>query len=420
MGRLIGVLFCGVFAVAGIGLFISGAVPMISGWWGAKSWEPVQAELLQHDLEVSHGDDTTTYKATARFRYDYLGQSYVSERVGFAGGSDNIGSYHQDMNRDLSRARNGSQPLQVWVNPASPNEAVIDRGMRWGLLMFKSLFLFLFGGIGLGGLYAMYRFRNLGEVRADADPQRPWTMYDEWASDTIKSNAKLGNTVMLIFALIWNVISWPIMFVIIEPVSKGDYLPLAALLFPIVGIFLAWLWYKGHKAFKLTGPMPLTLNPYPASIGGQFGGIISLSSRDLSQLSNLHRSAKVTIEYVHTYSSGRGENRKTRHNVLYEQSMVPSVVRVDGGLELRFCFDLGEEHRVSDPPLDSPRKTWKVRLIASANDGTSIEREYQDIPVFATSQKSSINDAQAFAATSRATVEASEELVQTILDVNPG
>lgn len=419
MGKLIGILFFGAFAAMGIGFFISGATPMISGWWSAKSWEPVQAELLEYKLTSSNSDDTTTYKATARYQYDYLGQRYVGKRVGFAGGSDNVGSYHQDMNRQLGRVRSGSRPLNIWVNPNEPADAVIDRGMRWGLLAFKSLFLFLFGGIGLGGLYAMYRFRNLGEVRADADPDRPWTKYDDWNSDTILSNAKLGNTAMLIFALIWNLISWPMMFAIIEPVSKGELLPLVALLFPIVGSYLAWFWYRGHRAYKLTGPMPLKLDPYPASIGGQFGGIITLNSRDLSQLSDVQKNAKIKVEYVHTYKSGSGDNRKTHHDVVYEQSMVPSVAPADGGLEIRFCFDLGEGHQVSDPPLDSPRKTWKVRLIASANDGMVIEREYDDIPVFATRQKSTIGDAQAYVASSQATAQATDKLVQTVLEVQP-
>jgi len=417
MGKIIGIVFFGAFAAMGIGFFIAGATPMISGWWSAKSWEPVQAELLEHKLTSSHSDDSTTYKATARYRYDFFGQVYVSDRVGFAGGSDNIGSYHQDMNRQLGRVSGGSQALNIWVNPNEPSEAVIDRDMRWGLFAFKSLFLFLFGGTGLGGLYAMYRFRNLGEVRADADPARPWTQYNEWNRDTIMSNAKLGNTAMLVFALIWNLISWPTMFAIIEPVSKGELLPLVALLFPIVGTYLAWLWYKGNKAYKLTGPMPLKLDPYPASIGGQFGGLISLNSSDLNQVSDVQKNAKIKVEHVHTYTRGSGDNRKTYHDVIYEQSMVPSVVRVDGGLEIRFCFDLGDDHRVSDPPLDSPRKTWKVRLHAVANNGTTIEREYEDIPVFATSQTSSINDAQAYAATSHATAEASQELVQTVLEV---
>jgi len=419
MGKFIGVFFFGVFAAAGIGFFLFSATPMISGWWSAKSWEPVQAELLEHDLKTSYGDDSTTYKATARYRYDYYGQSYVSNRVGFSGGSDNIGSYHQDMNRKLSRVRGGSQTLNVWVNPNDPSDAVIDREMRWGLFAFKSLFLLLFGGIGLGGLYAMYRFRNLGEVRADADPDRPWTMYDEWNSDTILSNAKTGNKVIMIFALLWNLISWPTLFAIIEPVSNGEYIALVALIFPLVGIFLVWLWYKGRRSYKLTGPMPLTLDPYPAAIGGQFGGIIRLNSSNPSQLSGLQKNAKIKIENVHTYSRGSGDNRKTYHDVIYEQSMVPSVVPVDGGLELRFCFDLGAEHQVSDPPLDSPRKTWKVRLIASANDGTAIEREYQDIPVFVSDQKSSISDAQAYAATSQATAQASADMVQTVLEVQP-
>ena len=72
MSKLIGILFFGVFAAVGIGFFLFSATPMISGWLSAKSWESVQAELLEHDLKLSHSDDSTTYRATARYRYCLL------------------------------------------------------------------------------------------------------------------------------------------------------------------------------------------------------------------------------------------------------------------------------------------------------------------------------------------------------------
>ena len=419
MGRLIGVLFFGAFALAGIGFFFYSAVPMISGWASAKSWEPVQAELIQHKLETSYGDDSTTYKATAEYRYRFQGQSYRASKVGFSGGSDNIGSYHQDMDRKLSRVKRGAEPLTVWVNPVNPAEAVIDRGVRWGLLGFKSIFLLLFGGFGLGGLYVMYRFRKLGEVLPDADPSRPWTQYAEWNSATLLSNAKLGNIGMLCFALFWNLISWPTTILALGSIADGDYLVLLVLIFPVVGTYLAWIWYKGHRSYRRTGPMPLELDPYPGSIGGQVGGIIHCANAGVGNLMGMEKTAKVTIENVHHYETGSGDNRRTKEHVLFESAMVPSIEPGQGGLEVRFCFDLHSDLPVSQPPLDLPRKVWRIRFHAVTNDGLEIEREYDDVPVFATKQQSAIKDAQAYAAMSTATLDAKEQLVESVLDFKP-
>lgn len=420
MSKLFGVLFCGVFAAAGIGLFVYSGLPMISGWLEAKSWQQVRAELIDHDLVTDRGDDSTTYQATARFRYDYLGQRFNSSNVSFASGSDNIGSYHQDMNAQLSRVARGATPLMVWVNPDNPSEAVIDREIRWGLLAFKSMFLFLFGGIGLGGLYAMYRFRNLGDVLPDADPSKPWTNYAEWNKATLISDTRMGNKVMLGLAVFWNLISWPALFAVVKPVSNGEYGALFVLIFPIVGVGLIWFWYKGHRSFKRTGAMPLELNPYPASIGGQAGGIIYFNNGDINTtLKGASSSARVTIENVHFYQTGSDEDRKTEETVLFEKTMVPSIAIAQQGLEIRFCFDLDDSLPISDRPLDLPRKTWRIRFTATTDDGLKVERIYQDVPVFATAQRSTIADTQAYASSSVATLDATADLVDSVLDLKP-
>jgi hypothetical protein len=420
MGKFVGVLFFGVFAAAGIGFFAYSAVPMVDGWFEAKSWQQVQAELLDNDLDTHHGDDSTTYQATARYRYEYLGQSFISTQVSFSGGSDNVGSYHQELHAQLSQVARGSKQLIVWVNPNDPSQAVIDREIRWGLLAFKSVFLLLFGGVGIGGLYAMYRFRSVGEVLADADPSRPWTEYAEWNKPTLLSNIRLGNLTMLGFALFWNLISWPALFAIIKPISNGQYAALFVLIFPMIGVYLFWHWYKGYRSFKRTGPMPLELNPYPASIGGHAGGTIYFNNGDINTaLKGISGSARVTIENVHFYQTGSGDDRKTREKILYEKSMLPSIAQTEKGSKLMFCFDLEDALPISDPPLGSPRKTWRIRFNAITDDGLEVERIYQDVPVFATAERSSITDIQAYASSSLATLDATAELLDSVLDLTP-
>jgi len=50
--------------------------------------------------------------------------------------------------------------ILIYINPDDPSDAVIDRGARWAMIGFKSIFLFVFGGIGLGLLNFIWRAPN--------------------------------------------------------------------------------------------------------------------------------------------------------------------------------------------------------------------------------------------------------------------
>ena len=47
------------------------------------------------------------------------------------GGSDNIDSWQRDMRELVSTAFKKHRPITVYVNPAEPSQAVIDRNIRW-------------------------------------------------------------------------------------------------------------------------------------------------------------------------------------------------------------------------------------------------------------------------------------------------
>jgi hypothetical protein len=92
-GTLFGLLFFGV----GAGFLLLGVMPNL--WDVVRMWDWVQvpAEVVQLDLKSNHGDDNTTCKVIARFRYLYDGRSYAGNRVGIAdGGSDNVGDWQHD------------------------------------------------------------------------------------------------------------------------------------------------------------------------------------------------------------------------------------------------------------------------------------------------------------------------------------
>ena len=140
-----GVLFGLVFFSVGAGFLVFSVVPNLWDVARMQGWVPVQADVVAADLETGSSDGGTTYKATAKFRYEFKGQRYTGSRVGIAdGGRDNVGDWHQLTHGKL----NGRRHVMLWVNPADPSESVFDRELRWGLLGFKMIFVIVFGGAG--------------------------------------------------------------------------------------------------------------------------------------------------------------------------------------------------------------------------------------------------------------------------------
>ena len=115
-----------------------------------RSWVEVPAVIESVNLEESEGEDSTTYKISATYTYDYAGRTYSGNRVGIDEGFDNIGPYHHRMYARLSQQEVSKESATCYVDPERPERAILDRNLRWGMLAFKAIFALLFGGAGIG------------------------------------------------------------------------------------------------------------------------------------------------------------------------------------------------------------------------------------------------------------------------------
>jgi len=144
-GLLFGLLFGG----GGYLIFTQTAWPMWHNWQRMQDWRPGSARLLS--FSTAGGDTRASY------RYDYGGASFQGEAVGVSAISDNIGSWQRDMQAYLRRINRSGQALPIWINPANPLEAVIDRDMRWGLFALCTGFCALFVLVGGVAVFACIR-----------------------------------------------------------------------------------------------------------------------------------------------------------------------------------------------------------------------------------------------------------------------
>ena len=242
-----------------------------------RSWVQVEAQLSAGGYETHSGDDSYTYEAYAEYAYQYEGRLFHGNRVSIAGGADNIGDYQQNLGRRLNNAQARGELITIFVDPANPTDSIIDRGIRWGMIGFKSIFLFVFGGVGLGLLILVWR---APKEKDKADPRytdSPWLLNDDWQTESIRSSSKASMYGMWAFTALWNLISAPLPFVMYdEVVNKKNYLALVALLFTAVGIGLFVWATRLTLEWRRFGKTPVVLDPFPGSIGGHVGGTIEL------------------------------------------------------------------------------------------------------------------------------------------------
>ena len=381
-GRIVGSLFALPFFGVGVWMLWSVSNTFYESW-DMQQWVQVEARLITAGYETHSGDDSDTYEVYARYSYSYGGGLYTGDRVTIAGGGDNIGDYHTDMGSALSAKLARKQPVTVWVNPDEPSQSIIDPSIRWGLIGFKSIFVFVFGGVGLGLLVFLWRAPKDKDATLPQYKEAPWLLNHDWQTPTIRSSSKAAMWGAWVFAAFWNLISSVTPFMAYQEVTeKQNYLALIALLFPLVGIGLLTWAVRRTLEWRRFGPAPVTLDPFPGSIGGHVGGTIDLN---LPFDSAAH--FQVTLSSLRSYISGSGKSRSRREKPEWQDEIVAHADAGTKGTRLTFRFDVPAELPETDALQEGDNYyLWRLNLKAEL-PGTDIDRDY-DIPVYATAKSS--------------------------------
>lgn len=350
--------------------------------WRMQSWHEVEATLTSAGY-TSHSGDSTTYEAHATYTYEIHGFRHTGDRVGLSGGADNIGDYQQDTGRRLQSAWSEGRPITVFVNPDDPADSIVDREIRWGLIGFRSVFVLAFGGTGLGMMFWAVRAPR---KKDPADPRyadAPWLANDAWQTNAVRSSSKLTMYGAWGFALFWNAVSAPLPFVIHgEVLEKQNYIALVGLLFPTVGAFLLVWAFRRTREWQRFGAAPVSLDPFPGSIGGHVGGTI-----DIRLPYDTASRFKLTLTNIKSYVSGSGKNRSRRESAKWQDSQLAFAEPGGSGTRLTFRFDVpsGLRESVADPG-GGTYYLWRLN-VSAALDGADFDRDYE-IPVYATAQRS--------------------------------
>ncbi len=377
-------LFSLPFAALGVGMAIA-TIWNVFAYFDQQSWDVAEATIKSAKLESHRGDDSTTYSVNATYDYVYKGQTYQdATKVSKHSGSDNISSFHQDLNKRLQRHLKSKEPYICYVNPDDPDDVVLNRDFRPLKLVFFGIFAVVFGGVGFGimfwGIKTIIGSKKINKLQR-AFPKQPWLQKESWREGIIKSSGKSGLIFSIIFATFWNAIAIPVPIIILtKEVEKGQSAIYLVLLFPLVGIFLIiWAIYAIIK-WKKFGESYFRMENVPGVIGGKLSGKICTTVNIIPE-DGFH----IKLECVNRYETGSGKNRSTRENILWESEQVIEKELLYQDLtrsEIPVVFAIPFSEKPTDESNSKNQIIWKLKVSAAVS-GIDYSSGFE-IPVFKT------------------------------------
>nr|WP_281245463.1 DUF3592 domain-containing protein [Microbulbifer yueqingensis] len=372
--RFAGTLFGAFFFLLGLFLFVLMVGSPISERIRMQSWQPMQAKVIEADLQSRRDDEgTLIYKAVATYRYRHAGREYQGHRISLHQGSDSFGSYQEDRYRQLASAANYNRTVRGWVNPDNPRASVLDRGLRWKLVLFPGLLCSVFILIGAGVLY--FTWTRKAPVDPAIRDKRPWQARSEWSPEGIYSKNRFTIAMWWIVTLLVHTVTLPMLTALPGELHKGNYASLAMLLFVAAGLFCLFKAVKKTIEHRRFGPVPVVLDPFPGQIGGRVAGFLKFSRR-------LGHAVDFEVKLKHmrtTTRRGTDGDRETNIDCLWELAS-RGKVRVSAGSSLvYFAFAVPEQ--MSSSRIEDGDGYWWSLEARGRMQGVDFHREYE-IPVF--------------------------------------
>ena len=247
-------------------------------------------------------------------------------------------------------------------------------------VMVGGLFILVGLGISIAGILT---FRGAGKKTALAKqyPGQPWMLRKDWASGRIKDSNLTAAIVISCFALFWNGIAWTVTIGILMQGELGKE-PAAyfVLLFPLVGIGLAWAAIYQFSRYRKFGTSIFELAENPGVIGGNLGGVI-LTKVNIKPQDGF----KLSLRCIHKWTTGSGKNSSTHtetlwesEQVLHEDAMADDLTRSALPVLFFIPYECKETERLSS----RAEIYWELTAKASL-PGTDYKAEFR-VPVFQT------------------------------------
>ncbi len=301
-----------IFAVAGLFILIKVTIPLTLQWVENQNLSKVEGTLIETDLSWKPNDSGEyEYTLSAIYRYELHGKSSAVE---ITEGDKVDSSYHYITKRNkeaIIEEWKSESKKTLYIDPRLPEqhqEVQEIEAVFWLLIvLLPSLFTFL-------GLFLIYKIFKSKE-RELKDPSKPWLEKREWQTAHITCTTVKSKRGLIYFATFWNLIVFTIFGVVINENGFKDPVLLLIAVFPVIGIFLLFNALSKIVDLAKYSTAALQLDPFPASIGGDFGGQIHFK-KAIPENSTI----EITLSSIKVSYSGAGDDKSRSEDLMWQKS----------------------------------------------------------------------------------------------------
>ena len=222
--------------------------------------------------------------------------------------------------------------------------------------------------------------------RAASQPDQPWLLRKEWASNRIRSHKRWEVVILWAFAVAWSLISIPLAHVQIpKALARGETLVawiIGGMLLAAAGLIAAAV--RATWDVHRHGDVRLVMDPFPGSIGGHVGASIDLPA--VAYRPDLRFDVTLRCAYHDQTRSGGSNSTRSREHMVWQTAGVAQVQPHGAGTCVSFRFNVPHGLPSSAAPVGDSEHHWTV-LLKCTDPALKFSRQF-DVPVYATRTES--------------------------------
>lgn len=251
---------------------------------------------------------------------------------------------------------------------------------------FPLVFGLVFSALGFGLIFVALTGSRLyaRQQRLQVEhPAEPWLWRADWAQGRANSNTRTSMIATWVFAIFWNLISTPILFLAVPAAAKqkgaGAYI---ALVFPAAGLLLLVRAIRQTIAFFEFGKTYFEMSTLPGVIGRDLKGSIQARFPH-SPDHGVH----LRLSCVRRVTTGSGNSQSTTENIVWRDECDLNSAQLypgPAGTTIPVAFHIPLDSRPTEKMSPRDQYVWLLEALADV-PGVNYHDIFE-VPVFRTAQ----------------------------------
>ncbi|QCK15800.1 DUF3592 domain-containing protein [Mangrovivirga cuniculi] len=375
--KILSVIFPMMFVLVGAGFLYVQGLSTIKQYIRQQQFIQVEASVKKADLKWEESwSDSIKYTIDVIYQYENNGNIYEIEREIVETGDLSNHELTKSRKEQAVNNLNNSRIITLSVDPNNPTRYQgfnqIDTNEFMVSILVPAVFI-------LVGLFVTFRILK-SKKPIEKKLSRPWMEIPAWKENNINCDTISRQKGSMTMAVFWILFSFTAFGLFISQQGFENPYFLLVGIFPVIGIFLLYGAISEIKNLKKYGTACIELDPFPASIGGHFGGIIKFKKTLPDESTIEVKLTCVKVEY-----SGSGKNRKKRKTLLWETTGFAYLSMRKNEAKIR----LEIPDHLKESSISSTGIHWNAICTVSYDDD-HFSRHFK-IPVYRTNENSSID-----------------------------